>query len=51
MRHGAGLEPVSGLDVRFLDGLLMYEQDGQVFFASQHGGVEAVDDALLRFSR
>ena len=51
MRHGAGLEPVSGPDVRFLDGLLMYEQDGQVFFASQHGGVEAADDTLLRFSR
>ncbi len=51
MREGAGLEPVTGPDVRFMDGLLMYEQDDKVFFASQHGGIVEVDDALMAYAR
>lgn len=51
MRHGAGLEPVHAEDVAFMDGLIMYEQDGRILFASQHGGEVAVDDALLSYSR
>lgn len=51
MREGVGLEPVTGPDVRFMDGLLMYEQDDKVFLASQHGGIVEVDDALMAFAR
>ena len=51
MREGAGLEPATGPDVRFMDGLLMYEQDDKVFFASQHGGIVEVDDALMAYAR
>ena len=51
MREGAGLEPATGPDVRFMDGLLMYEQDDKVFFASQHGGIVEVDDALMGYAR
>lgn len=51
MREGVGLEPVTGPDVRFMDGLLMYEQDDKVFFASQHGGIVEVDDALMAYAR
>ena len=51
MRHGAGLEPVTGPDVKFMDGLLMYERDGQVLFASQHGGIVEVDEALMEYAR
>jgi hypothetical protein len=51
MRHGAGLEPVDAEDVKFMDGLLMFEKDGRVFFASQHGSVVEVDDKLLAHSR
>ena len=51
MRHGAGLEPVDAEDVRFMDGLIMLERDGKVYFASQHGGVVEVDDGLMAYSR
>ena len=51
MREGAGLEPATGPDVRFMDGLLMYEQDDKVFLASQHGGIVEVDDALMAYAR
>ena len=51
MRHGTGLEPVSAEDVKFMDGLVMFEREGQVFFASQHGGVVTLDDSLLGYSR
>ena len=51
MREGVGLEPLTGPDVRFMDGLLMYEQDDKVFFASQHGGIVEVDDALMAYAR
>ena len=51
MREGAGLESATGPDVRFMDGLLMYEQDDKVFFASQHGGIVEVDDALMAYAR
>lgn len=51
MRHGAGLEPVDAHDVRFMDGLVMFEKAGKVFFASQHGAVIEVDDKLLAYSR
>ena len=29
----------------------MYEQDDKVFFASQHGGIVEVDDALMAYAR
>ena len=51
MREGVGLEPVTGPDVRFMDGLLMYEQADKVFFGSQHGGIVEVDDALMAYAR
>lgn len=51
MRHGAGLEPVDAEDVRFMDGLILFEKDAKVYFASQHGGVVEVDDALMAHSR
>lgn len=51
MREGAGLEPATGPDVRFMDGLLMYEQDDKVFFASQHGGIVEVDDTSMAYAR
>ena len=38
MRHGVGLEPVTGPDVEFLDGLIMYEKDGCTLMRSHHGG-------------
>jgi hypothetical protein len=34
-----------------MDGLLMYERDGQVLFASQHGGIVEVDEALMEYAR
>ena len=51
MRHGTGLEPVDAQDVRFMDGLLMFKRDGEVFFASQHGGEVVIDDNLMSFAR
>ena len=38
MRHGLGLEPVSGPAVEFLDGLILFEREGRQFVRSQHGG-------------
>lgn len=38
MRHGLGLEPVSGPDVEFLDGLILFARQGQLYMRSQHGG-------------
>ena len=38
MRHGLGLEPVSGPEVEFLDGLILFEKDGRRFVRSHHGG-------------
>ncbi len=38
-------------DVKFMDGLLMYERDGRVLFASQHGGIVEVDEALMGYAR
>jgi hypothetical protein len=51
MRHGAGLETVDAEDVKFMDGLILFEKDAKVYFASQHGGVVEVDDALMAHSR
>ena len=51
MRHGAGLETVDAEDVKFMDGLILFERDAKVYFASQHGGVVEVDDALMAHSR
>jgi hypothetical protein len=51
MRHGSGLEPVDAEDVKFMDGLLMFEKGNRVYFASQHGGVVEIDEALLAHSR
>ena len=42
MRHGVGLESVAGPEVEFLDGLLLYEKDGERMMRSQHGGVVRV---------
>lgn len=38
MRHGVGLESVAGPEVEFLDGLLLFERDGERLMRSQHGG-------------
>ena len=43
MRHGLGLEPVSGPEVEFLDGLILFEKDGKRFVRSHHGGEVRVD--------
>lgn len=44
MRHGLGLEPISGPPVEFLDGLVLFEKDGRRLVRSQHGGeVELAD--------
>ena len=51
MRHGAGLETVDAEDVKFMDGLILVEKDAKVYFASQHGGMVEVDDALMAHSR
>ena len=34
-----------------MDGLILFEKDGKVYFASQHGGVVEVNDALMAYSR
>ena len=38
MRHGLGLEPVSGPEVEFLDGLILFEKEGRRLVRSHHGG-------------
>lgn len=38
MRHGLGLEPASGPDVEFLDGLILFEKNQKTFVRSHHGG-------------
>ncbi len=44
MRHGLGLEPISGPPVEFLDGLILFERNGRRYVRSQHGGeVELAD--------
>ena len=43
MRHGLGLEPVSGPEVEFLDGLVLFEKNGERFVRSHHGGEVRVD--------
>ena len=48
MRHGMGLEPVTGPDVEFLDGLILFEKDGRQLMASHHGGVVDVAESLGR---
>jgi len=37
VRHGLGLEPLDGPEVEFLDGLLLFEREGEHFMRSQHG--------------
>lgn len=37
LRHGLGLEPVTGPDVEFLDGLILFERDRKIFVRSHHG--------------
>lgn len=44
VRHGVGLEPLHGPLVEFLDGLLLFERDGQVLMRSQHGGEVVLGD-------
>ncbi len=38
LRHGLGLEPVDGPDVEFLDGLILFARQGQLYMRSHHGG-------------
>lgn len=38
VRHGLGLEPVSGPGVEFLDGLILYSRGDQLLMRSHHGG-------------
>jgi hypothetical protein len=47
VRHGSGLEPIAAAPVDFLDGLLMYREQGQLLLRSQHGGIVKVDENLL----
>ena len=47
VRHGSGLEPIAAAAVEFLDGLLMYREQGQLLLRSHHGGVVEVDEGLL----
>ena len=37
MRHGVGLEDLSGPEVEFLDGLILFERDGRFWMRSQFG--------------
>jgi hypothetical protein len=43
MRHGVGLEPVSGPPVEFLDGLVLFRRGDQKFMRSHHGGEVRLD--------
>jgi hypothetical protein len=47
VRHGSGLEPIAAAAVEFLDGLLMYRDQGQLLLRSHHGGIIEVDEGLL----
>lgn len=47
VRHGSGLEPIAAAAVEFLDGLLMYREQGQLLLRSHHGGIVEVDDGML----
>ena len=47
VRHGSGLEPIAAAPVDFLDGLLMYRDQGQLLLRSHHGGVVEVNEDLL----
>ncbi len=38
VRHGLGLEPVTGPDVEFLDGLILFSNAGRLYMRSHHGG-------------
>ena len=49
MRHGAGLEPVDAEDVKFMDGLIMFERRWQSVFcqsARRRGGSRRRADGL-----
>lgn len=37
VRHGLGLEPWQGPEIEFLDGLLLFRRDRQLFMRSGHG--------------
>jgi hypothetical protein len=39
VRHQLGLEPVTGPDVEFLDGLILYSKGDDLLLASHHGGL------------
>ena len=47
VRHGSGLEPIAAAAVEFLDGLLMYREQGQLLLRSHHGGIVEVDEGML----
>jgi hypothetical protein len=38
VRHGVGLESLTGPAVEFLDGLLLFEKSGRYYMRSHHGG-------------
>ena len=38
VRHQVGLEPAHGPTVEFLDGLILFEREGELRLASHHGG-------------
>ena len=42
MRHGVGLEPTTGPNVEFLDGLVLTEEEGRFVMRSTHGGEVAL---------
>ena len=43
LRHGVGLEPVTGPQVAFLDGLLLFVRDGKTLLRSQYGAEVEID--------
>ena len=47
VRHGSGLAPIAAAPVDFLDGLLMYRDQGHLLLCSHYGGVVEVDEDLL----
>ncbi len=48
VRHGAGLESLSAAPVDFLDGLLLYRQEGVLMLKSHYGSLVKVTEQMLR---
>lgn len=47
VRHGSGLESLSAAPVDFLDGLLLYRQDGRLMLKSHYGSSVEVTEQML----